>query len=192
MPLEPFTPKGFFDPSMIGFTSVNSYSTKGRPNNPRSVLADLIFHDLSAPILTLGHLNIHNPTADPLTTFKEDELATSVPYFNRATDLGYCFLNTPGVYTGFSISLVGTPGVIDLDFACPLLASYFSEWSDPLPSTGSDHIPILLRFDTCFFQTPPPTAHWALTDWGPVDSPQVSSYSSSAPPTDLYLSWDMV
>jgi len=79
MALEPFTPNGFFDSSMVGFIIVNSYSTKGRSNNTRSVPADLIFPDLSMPVLTLHDLNIHHPSADPLRTFKEDELATSVP-----------------------------------------------------------------------------------------------------------------
>jgi len=106
------------------------------------------------PTLTLGDMNIHHPTADPLRSFKEDEIATSSPYFDRATDLGFCLLNTPGVFTRFSMSLIGRPGVLDLAFACPLLAPYFSEWSDPLPSMGSDHIPILLRFDAPLFRAP--------------------------------------
>lgn len=76
---EPFTPNGFFDSSMVGFIIVNSYSTKGRSNNTRSVPADLIFPNLSMPVLTLRDQNIHHPSADPLRTFKEDELATSVP-----------------------------------------------------------------------------------------------------------------
>jgi len=156
MALELFTPDGYFDPSMVGFTIVNSCSTMGRSNNTRSVLADVIFPQRSGPVLTLGDLNIHHPTAAPLRQFKEDELATSVPYSDRATDVGYCLLNTPGVYTHFSMSLVGRPGAINLAFASPLLAPYFSEWSDPLPSTGSDHIPILLRFDPAFFGAPPP------------------------------------
>ena len=33
------------------------------------------------PTLTLGNLNIHHPAADPLRVFKEDEIATSSPYF---------------------------------------------------------------------------------------------------------------
>ena len=168
--LELFTPNGVFDRWMVGFIIVNSYSTKRRSNNTRSVPADLIFPNISTPFLTLGDLNIYHPTADPVRTFREDELATSVPYFDRATELGYSLLNTPGVYTRFSMSLVGRSGVIDLPFACPLLTPYFSEWSDPLPSTGSDHIPILLLFDAPLFRAPPPTPNWALTDWGPLDA----------------------
>jgi len=147
MALNLFTPDGFFNPCTTGFTIVNSYSTKGRLNNTRSVPHEIIFPASPPPMLMLGDLNIHQPTADPLRVFKEDELATSTPYFDRATELGFTLLNTPIVFTRFSMSLIGRPGVLDLAIACPLLAPYFSEWSDPLPSTASDHIPILLRFE---------------------------------------------
>jgi len=156
MALDLFTPDGFFNPSTTGFTIINSYSTKGRSNNTRSVPRDIIFPSSPLPTLTLGDLNIHHPTADPLRTFKEDEIATSTPYFDRATDLGFSLLNTLGVFTRFSMSLIGRPGVLDLAFPCPLLAPYFTEWSDRLPSTESDHIPILLRFEAPLFRASPP------------------------------------
>ena len=162
--LDLFTPDGFFNPSTTGFTIINSYSTKGRSNNTRSVPPDIIFPSSPLPTLTVGDLNIHHPTADPLRVFKEDEIATSSPDFERATDLGFSLLNTSGVFTRFSMSLVGRPGVLDLAFACPLLSPYLSEWSDPLPSTGSDHIRILLRFEAPLFPAPPPTPNWALSD----------------------------
>ena len=151
MALDLFTPDGFFNPSTTGFTIVNSSSTKGCRNNTRSVPPDIIFPVSHLPTLTLGDYNIHHPAAEPARVFKEDEIATSTPYFDRAADLGFSLLNTPGVFTSFSMSLIGRPGVLDLAFACPLLAPYFSEWSDPLPSTGSDHIPILLRFEAPLF-----------------------------------------
>ena len=147
MALDLFTSDGFFNPSTTAFTIINSYSTKGSSNNTHSVPPDIIFPSSPLPTLTLGDLNIHHPTADPLRTFKEDEIATSTPYFDRATDLGFSLLNIPGVFTRFSMSLIGRPGVLDLAFACALLAPYFTEWSHPLPSTGSDHIRSLLRFD---------------------------------------------
>jgi len=182
MALDLFTPDGFFNPSTTRFTMVNSYSTKGRSNNTRSVPPDIIFPSSLVPTLTLGDLNIHHPTADPLRSFKENEIATSAPYFDRATDLGFSLLNTPGVYTPFSMSLIGRPGVLDLAFACPLLAPYFTEWSDPLPSTGSDHIPILLRFEAPLFRAPPPTPNWALSDWPSLDN-ALKSTTISPPPS---------
>ena len=183
MALDLFTPDGFFNPSTTGFTIINSYSTKGRSNNTRSVPPDIIFPSSPLPTLTLGDLNIHHPTADPLRTFKEEEIATSSPYFDRATDLGFSLLNTPGVFTRFSMSLIGRPGVLDLAFACPLLTPYFSEWSDPLPSTGSDHIPILLRFEAPLFQAPPPSPNRALTDWATLETSL--KFTTISPPHPL-------
>jgi len=168
--LNLFTPDSFFNPSTTGFTIINSYSTKGRSNNTRSVPPDVIFPSSPLPTLTLCDLNIHHPTADPLRTFKENEIATSTPYFDRATDLGFSLLNTPGVFTGFSMSLIGRPSILDLAFACPLLAPYFTKWSDPLPSTRSDHIPILLPFEAPLFRAPHLTPNWALTDWASLES----------------------
>lgn len=78
------------------------------------------------------------------------------------------------VYTRFSISLVGLLGVLDLAFTSPLGMSYFSEWSNLLPSTSSDHIPILLRFDRPSFRAPPPYPNWAL-----IDMPQVNNVRKS-------------
>jgi len=170
MALDLFTPDGFFNPSTKKFSIINSYSTKGRLNNTRSVPPEIVFPSAGDPTLTLGDLNIHHPTSDPLRVFKEDEIATSAPYFDTATELGFSLLNTPGVFTRFSMSLIGRPGVIDLAFACPLLAPYFSEWSDPLPSTGSDHIPILLRFEAPVFRAPPPSPNWVLTDWPALEA----------------------
>jgi len=87
------------------------------------------------------------------------------------------------------MSLIGRPGVLGLTLACPLLGSYFSEWADPRRSTGSDHIPILLRFDKQLFHTPPPRPNWALSDWALIeDTPK----SLTTPPplllsTSYYL-----
>jgi len=103
MALDLFTPNGFFNPSTTGFTIINSYSTKGRSNHTRSVPPNVIFTSCPLPTLTLGDLNIHHPTANPLRVFKEDEIATSTPYFDRARDLGFSLLNTPAVFTRFSM-----------------------------------------------------------------------------------------
>ena len=89
------------------------------------------------------------------------------------------------------MSLVGRPGLIDLGFASPLLPPYLSQWADPLPSTGFDHIAILLLFDAPFGRPPPPTPNWALTDWVPVDA-ALKSLPIPPPPTDLCMAWDVV
>ena len=182
MALDLFSPDGFFNPSMTRFTILNSYSTKGLSNNTRSVPPALIFPAMRGPTLTLGDLNIHHPTAEPLRCFKEGELTTSVLYFDRATELGFSLLNTPGVYTRLAMSLVERPRVIDLAVACPLLAPYFAERSDPLPSTGTDHIPISLCFDPPLFRAPPPQPNWALMDWPLVDEALKSIKIPPRPP----------
>jgi len=191
MALDLFTPDGFFNPSTTGFTIVNYYSTKGRLNNTCSVPPEIIFPASPLPTLTLGDLNIHHPTADPLRVFKEDELATSTSYFDRATDLGFTLMNVPCVFTRFSMSLIGRPGILDLAFACPLLAPHFSEWSDPHPSTGSDHIPILLRFEAPLFRAPPPAPNCALTDWLALDSSLKAASISRSPSLPTTRSMDV-
>jgi len=132
MALDLFTSDSFFHPSTTGFIIINSYSTNGRSNNTRSVPQDVIFPSSPLPTLTLGDLNIHHPTADPLRVCKEDEIATSTPYFDRATDLGFSLLNTPGVFTRFSMSLIGRPGVLDL--TVPALSSRHTSQSGLTPS----------------------------------------------------------
>jgi len=192
MALDLFTPDGFFNPSTTGFTIGNSYSVKGHLNNTRSLPREIIFPASPLATLTLGDLNIHHPPAAPLRVFKEDQLATSTPYFDKATDWGFTLLNVLGVFTQFSMSLIGRPGILDLAFACRLLARYFSEWSDPLPSTGSAHIPILLGFKAPLFRAPPgfkaplfrappPAIPRALTDWPAPDSSLQGASISPAP-----------
>jgi len=165
-----FTPAAFFHPSLTKLSIINSYCTKGASNNIRIVPPDLIFPILSHPPLTLGELNLHYLTSDPLRRFKDDEIATSTPYFDRATELSFSLLNPHSTYTRFSMSHVGRPGVLDLALACPLLVPFFSEWSDPLPSKGCDHIPILIRHDPPLFREAPPSPNWALTYWPALES----------------------
>jgi len=191
MALDLFTPDRSFNPSTTGFTIIDSYSTKGRLNNTRSVPPDIIFPSSSPPTLTLGDLNIHHLTADPLRTFKDDELATSTPYFDRATELGFSLLHTLGIFTCFSMSLIGRPGVLDLPFACPLLAPYLAEWSDPLPCTGADHVPILLCFEAPLFRAPPPAPNWALTEWPLLEISLKATSIPPAPPLPTTRSQDV-
>jgi len=191
MALDLFTHDGFFNPSTTSLSIINSYSTKGRLNNTRSVSPEIVFPLPATLTLTLGDLNIHHPTSDPLRGFKEDEIATSAPYFDRATELGFSLLNTPGVFTRFSMSLIGRPGVIALAFACPLLAPYFSQWSDTLPSTGSDPIPILLRFQAPLFRAPLASPNWALSDWKALEESLRATVIPPPPPIPTARSLDI-
>jgi len=65
------------------------------------------------------------------------------------------------------------------------------QWSDPLPSTGSDHIPILLRFEAPLFCAPPLASNWALTDWPVFDLSLKADSISSAPPLPTTRSLDV-
>lgn len=177
---------------MTGLTIINSYSRKVRSNNTRSVSPDLIFPCLPSSTLTQGDFNIDHP-ADPLRAFNEDEIAPSVHYFDKATELRYLLLNMLRLCTRFFSLPVDRPGVLDLAFACPVLALHFAEWSEPLPSLGSDHIPILIRFDAPLIRAPPSMPNWALTDWPLVMEALHSMEVPSPPPLpDLTLPGDMV
>jgi len=87
-----FTPDSFFNVSFTSFPIINSYSTPGWSNNTCSVHLNLIFPNVPGLTLTLGDLNIHHPTPDPLRSLTEYELATSAPYFDRATQCGFSLL----------------------------------------------------------------------------------------------------
>ena len=55
-------------------------------------------------------------------------------------------------------------------------------WSDPHPSTGSDLIPNLLRFEASLFRAPLPTPNWALTDWATLETALKATTVSPLPP----------
>jgi len=164
---------------------VRTHGTHGTQNSRR------FRQDATPADQTQDPFLLMHPMADTLRVFNEDEIATSTPYFDTATEMGFTLLNVPGVFTWFSMSLIGRPGVIDLAFACPLLPPYFTAWSDPLPSTRSDHIPILLRFEAPLFRAPPPAPNWALTDWPALENSLKATRISPAPPIPTTRSMDI-
>ena len=113
----------------------------------------------------VGDFNIHHPLSDPLRSHSAEELATSFPYFSRSSELGYGLLNHPGVYTHFPLGGFGRPSVLDLSFASSLLLPFCQAWDTSLPSTGSDHVSVQITLAQLFSSPPPPSPHWALTDW---------------------------
>ena len=129
----------------------------------------------------MGDFNIHHPLSDTLRIHSQAELHASFPYFSRAADLGYALLNTSGVYTRFPLSNVGRPSVIDLAFASPALAAYFRAWETPLPSTGSDHIPITILLSHPISSPPLPSPNWSKTDW-PSLEPLLKECTVPPPP----------
>ena len=118
------------------------------------------------------------------------EEKASTPYFNRATDLAYSLLNTPGVYNRFPLSGAFRPSAIDLAFANPLIRPAFRSWdATTLPSTGSDHVPIIIHLATPTDERAPPRPMWDKTSWEHLEG---SINSLRIPPAPLSPSPDQL
>ena len=154
--LDIYTPTSCFgtDSTKFRFTSVYSRSL---PGSTKLVEHSSAPPDVDFPCLAAGDFNIHNHAADPLRITTRSEERTSAPYFDWATELAYSLLNTPGVYTRFPLSGNFRPSAIDLAFANPFIRPAFQSWdATVLPSTGSDHVPILIHLAAPTDARPPP------------------------------------
>jgi len=142
MTLEVSTPQGCFGSNFHHFTIGNAYA---RPLSlfPHSISLETSFLDPDHPYLVAGDFNIHNAARDPSRLLSSREEKESVPYFDRASDLGFTLLNTPGIYTRFPFSGTHRPSSIDLAFTNPHMFSAFRSWdASSLPARGSDQAPI--------------------------------------------------
>ena len=128
------------------------------------------FSQSSFPTLVVENFNIHHPVPDPLRAHSADEHVTFFPYFSRSSELGFGLLNEPGGYTRFSLGGSGHLSVLDLSFASPFLLLFRQAWNTPLPSTGSDHVPIQIMLSHLFASPPPRSTIWSLTDWPTLES----------------------
>jgi len=120
--------------------------------------------------LVAGDFNIHNPATDPSSLLSPKEARESAPYFDRASNLGFTLLNTPGLYTQFLITGPQRPSAIDMAFAIPHIVPAVRSWdASTLPSTWSHHATILvtLRPPTPHNNTPRPR-------WQEADLPNLS------------------
>ena len=140
------------------------------------------FPETSFPTHVVGDFNIHHPLPDPLRSHSAEELATSFPYFSRSSELGFGLLNQPGVYTRFPLGGSGRPSVLDLSFASPSLLPFCQTWDNPLPSTGSDHVPVQIILSHPLTSPPPPSPNWSLTDW-PALAPLLKDFTVPSPPS---------
>ena len=142
--LDVYTPTGCFGTGSTKFKLTNVYS-RSLPGSTKSVDPPNAHPEVVFPCLAAGDFNIHNHAVDPLRVISRSEEKASRPYFNRATDLAYSLPNTPGVYTRFPLSGSFRPSAIDLAFANPLICPALRSWdATTLPTTGSDHVPILI------------------------------------------------
>ena len=185
--LDIFAPLGLFDFSFPRFRVTNAYSTHQRPPPYRTLSPQDLFPILPFPLLVLGDLNIHHSSSDPLRVLDPSELSVSHPYFSLSSSRGFSLLNQRGVYTYFPFPHSGKPSVLDLAFANSLLVPAFSAWDTPLPSTGSDHVPVVIYFSSPKFRPPPPSPNWSKTNLEAI-LPQLPSLVPPPPPPSCPVS----
>ena len=89
----------------------NSYMTNGTSSNTRTIAPDRMFIEHNFPYLVAEDFNIHNPLSDPLWHFSSKEIAISASYFEKAADLKYSLINTPGIFTRFPFVQDNRPAV---------------------------------------------------------------------------------
>ena len=152
-----YTPEGCFGTSALKFILNNVYARE-KGSHARTVSPETALQQCDFPYLVAGDFNIHNPASDPLRVFSYAEELKSAPFYDLASGRGFKLLNTPGIYTRFPFSRSHRPGAIDLAFANPLMSPAFVAWdSTSLPSTGSDHVPILITLASPANKPPPRT-----------------------------------
>jgi len=140
--LDVFTPRGCFGSNFARFRSGNAYA-RPLPPAPHSVSAESSLLDIEYAYLVTGDFNIHSPATDPSRLLSSKQERDSAPDFDRASDLGFTLLNTPGVYTQFPFTGTHGPSSINMAFANSYIFPAFHSWDVLiLPSTGSDHAPI--------------------------------------------------
>ena len=180
--LDIFTPEGFFDFSATKFRIGNVYSRSLAQPPTHTVTPATALADYDFPYLVAGDFNIHNPASGPLRVISCTEERALAPYFDQATDLEYTLLNTPGVFTCYPLSGEQRPSVIDLAFANPLMFPAFRSWdATSLPSTGSDHVPIVIKLASPSQNPPPPRPKWDETDWPSLEA-LLRFFTVSPPP----------
>ena len=178
-----------FGKSFSHFRIFNIYNLWTKKISQMTVSPLVAFPEQSCPTLVVGDFNILHPLPDPLRSPSAEELAMSFSYISRSSDLGFGLLNQPCVYTCFPLGGSGCPSVLDPSFASPSLLPFCQTWDTPLPSPGSDHVPIQITLSHLFSSPPPPSSGCALTDWPTLD-PLLKEFAVPCPlplPTRLSL-----
>ena len=162
--LDIYTPSGCFGTGSPKFIFTNIYS-RSFPRSVKSVDPLDALPNVDFPCLVAEDFNIHNHAVDCLRVISRSEEKASTPYFDRASDLAYSLLNTPGVYTRFPLSGTFRPSAIDLSFANPRIRPAFLSWeTTSLPSTESGHVPILIQLAAPSNERAPPRPMWNKAD----------------------------
>ena len=144
-----------FGKSFSHFQILNLYNLWIKRISQMTVSPLVAFPESSFPTLVVGDFNIHHLLPDHFRAHSAEELATSFPYFSRSSELGFGLLNQPGVYTHFPLGSSSCLSVLRLSFASPSQLPFCQAWDTPLPSTGSDHVPIQITLSHPFSSPPP-------------------------------------
>jgi len=166
--IDIFAPDGFFELQFARFRIINAYNLRLKSVPFRSITPPNLFQDNPFPTMVVGDFNLHHAAADPLRTFDSKEYNLSHPYYSQASEHGYSLLNQPGLYTCFPFAYNARLSVLDLAFANGPLFLSFPHWETPLPSTSSDHVPVLITLESPRFRLPPPSPNWSKTDWSSI------------------------
>jgi len=155
--IDIFAPGGLFELQFPRFRITNAYNLPLAPAPFPTISPTDVFQDNPFPSLVVGDFNLHHPAADPLRTLDSKEYNLSHPYYRLACEYGFALLNQPGLYTYFPFAHNARPSVLDISFANRLLFPSISKWDTPLPSTGSDHVPVLITVNSPMFRPPDPS-----------------------------------
>ena len=122
--------------------------------------------EFDSPYLVAGDFTIHNTAADMSRLLSANEEEESASNLDRAWDLGFTLLNTPGIYTCFTFIGTHRPSAIDLAFANRHIFPAFHPWdASSILFTGSDHTPILLLLGPPAPDNNAPWPRWHEADW---------------------------
>ena len=179
--IDIFAPDGFFVLQFTRFRITNAYNLPLKTAPFLTIPPDTLFQDNLFPTLVVGDLYLHHRAADPLRTFDSRVYNLSHPYYSHASECGYSLLNQPGLYTCFPFAHNARPSVLDLPFGNGPFFPSISEWDTPLPSTGSNHVPVLITLASPRFRPPAPSPNWLKTDWSSI-LPALPSLVPPPPP----------
>jgi len=117
---------------------------------------------VSYPHLIVGDFNLYHPLTDPLRSLSNKEYTLSALYLESTFDAPYHLLNIPRIYTRFPFDPISRSSVLDLAFPNTALSLFVFSWDPPLPSTGSDHVPINVTLQPRAIKLRPHTPHGAV------------------------------
>ena len=133
MALDLFTPDDFFNPSMTGFTIINSYSTKGRPNNTRSFPRILSSLSLPSPRSHWATSTCTTPRQIPSGSSKRTRSPPRPPTLTGPRNWGSPSLMSLVFILSFLCALLGAPASLTSPLLVPSEPPTFQNGPNPSP-----------------------------------------------------------